>query len=230
MPLRCIALDDEPLALELIRRYASRVPDLELAETFTDAVAARSYLQAHPVDLLFIDIQMPDINGLELVRGLPERPLVIFTTAYRNYAADSYELDAVDYLVKPFEEARFERAVQKAVQQKQLREGNTDEPATLFVRSGYQLVPVHLDEIEYIESVEDYLKIYLQTGRPVMTLMTLKAMLEKLPPAKFRRIHRSYIVALARIRSVVNRKVRLTQAELPVGDSYLSFLKEWTRK
>lgn len=231
MQIRCVAIDDEPLALELIRRYAGQWPVLKLLHTFTDAVAGREFLRHHPVDLLFVDINMPDINGLDLVRSLPQKPMVVFTTAYRKFAADSYDLDALDYLVKPIAPERFGRAVAKAVEYLTYQQtAEKKEQQVLFVRSEYQLVKIYLDEIEYIESVEDYLKIHRSKDRPVMTLMTMKAILEKLPPGGFQRIHRSYIVPLSKVKALVNRKVRLMATELPVGDSYFSAVQEWTRK
>lgn len=231
MTLKCIAIDDEPLALELLKEYVSKFPVLKLVQTFTDAVAGAEFLRQHPVDLLFIDINMPDANGVELVRSLKERPIIIFTTAYKQYAVEGFELDAVDYLLKPIEFNRFARAVHKAVEYYRYKKGiQKEEPEALFVRSEYQLIRIDLDDIEYIESLEDYLKIHRSSGRPVMTLMTLKAVLEKLPPEKFKRIHRSYVVPLTKIKSVVNRKVRLTAVELPVSDSYAGFLSEWTKR
>jgi DNA-binding LytR/AlgR family response regulator len=157
--------------------------------------------------------------------------MIIFTTAYKKFAIDGFELDAIDYLLKPIAFDRFERAINKAIEQYHFRTSQKtlhEEP--LFVRSEYHLVKIDLDEIEYIESVEDYLKIHRTTGRPVMTLMTLKAMLEKLPAQKFKRIHRSYVVPLSKIKSVVNRKVKLTSIELPISDSYVDSLSEWIKK
>jgi DNA-binding LytR/AlgR family response regulator len=229
--IKCIAIDDEPLALELLKTYVSKYPELEWVQSFTDAVAGLEFLRSHIPDLLFIDINMPDLNGLELVQALPVKPMVIFTTAYKKFAVDSYDLDAIDYLLKPIEPERFTRAVQKAIEQYRYRNSiNKKETESFFVRSEYQLVKIYFDAIEFIESVDDYLKIHLREGRPVMTLMTLKSILEKLPSDQFKRIHRSYIIPLSRIQSVVNRKVRLTKTELPVGDSYISLLQEWMRK
>jgi DNA-binding LytR/AlgR family response regulator len=174
---------------------------------------------------------MPDITGIDLVRSLTEKPMIIFTTAYKKFAIEGFELDALDYLLKPISFERFERAINKAIDQYRFRtaQKNVSEQP-LFVRSEYQLVKIDLNEIEYIESVEDYLKIHRTTGRPVMTLMTLKAILEKLPPEKFKRIHRSYVIPLSKIKSVVNRKVKLTNVELPISDSYVDSLSEWIKK
>jgi DNA-binding LytR/AlgR family response regulator len=231
MPITCVAIDDEPLALELIKRYVANYPTLHLEHTFNDAITALEYLRKHPVDLLFIDINMPDINGLDFVRSLHNKPMIVFTTAYRKFAADSYDLDALDYLLKPIDKERFSKAVTKAVDfytYKQALEKKENE--ALFVRSEYQLVKIYFSDIEYIESVEDYLKIHVNQGKPIMTLMTLKGVQEKLPADQFRRIHRSYIVPLSKIKAIVNRKVRLTSTELPIGDSYTQFIQDWAKK
>lgn len=237
MQITCIAIDDEPLALELIRQYVAKFPELNLVQAFNDAIAGAEFLRINPVDLLFIDIDMPDISGLELVRSLKEKPLIIFTTAYKQFALEGFEVDALDYLLKPVGLERFSKAVSKAFEHYQYRNRLKPEvpapaPAAgaLFVRSEYQLVKIDLNDIEYIESIKDYIKIHRTGGKPVMTLMTLKAVLEKLPPGKFIRIHRSYVVPLARIKSISNRKVRLTSVELPVSDSYAGVVSSWKKK
>lgn len=231
MQIKCVAIDDEPLALELIRAYTSFHTVLLLERTFDDAVTALEYVRKYPVDLLFIDINMPDINGLDFIRSLQDKPMVIFTTAYRKFAADSYDLDALDYLLKPIEKERFAKAVTKAIDYFKYKNAiEKKESEALFVRSEYQLVKIYFSDIEYIESVEDYLKIHVSQGKPIMTLMTLKSVLEKLPATQFRRIHRSFIIPLSKVKSVVNRKVRLTHIELPIGDSYIQFIQDWAKR
>lgn len=231
MQLRCVAIDDEPLALDLIKQYAGRFAFLQLLQTFNDAITGREFLRQHPVDLLFVDINMPDITGLDLVRSLDVKPMIIFTTAYRKFAADSYDLDAIDYVLKPIEFERFSRAVNKATEYYRYRNGTEKkESDVFFVRSEYQLVKIHYTDIEYIESAEDYIKIHVKEGRPVMTLMTLKGILDKLPANDFKRIHRSYVVPLAKVKAMVNKKVRLSNIELPIGDSYVSQLQDWVKK
>lgn len=231
MQIRWVAIDDEPLALNLIQEYAKKYPVLHPVQTFDDAIAGAEFLRQHPIDLLFIDINMPDVTGTDLVRSLLNRPMVIFTTAYKQFAHEGFELDAVDYLLKPIAPERFEKAVQKAIDFYKFKTASKDEGAeALFVRSGYELIKINLDTIEYIESLEDYLKIHRINDKPVMTLMTVKAVLEKLPPQKFRRIHRSYVVSLKQVRSVANRKVRLLTTELPVSDRFASFIAEWKNK
>lgn len=232
MKIRCIAIDDEPPALLLMKEYISRIPFLQLDHTFEDAVKGQALLQQEGTDLLFVDINMPDISGLELVRSLNQPPMVIFTTAYKNFAIDGFELDAVDYLVKPIAFERFEKAVKKAQEfyNYRLRTQPAETPEALFVYSEYRLVKINLTDIDYIESLEDYIRIHTTTGKPLMTLMTLKKVLEKLPAGPFRRIHRSYIVASDKVKSVQGRKLRMQSGkELPVSDSYLSFISDWKK-
>lgn len=231
MQIKCVAVDDEPLALELIKQYTERFTDLKLIQTFNDAIEALEFLRQHPVDLLFVDINMPDITGLDLVRSLDVKPMIIFTTAYKKFAIDSYGLDALDYILKPIEPERFSRAVNKAIEYFRYKKiTDKKESDVLFVRSEYQLVKIYFSDIEFLESLEDYLKIHVGDGKSVMTLMTMKAILDKLPSDRFRRIHRSYIVPLAKIKSVTNKKVRLSNIELPIGDSYFGVLQEWIKK
>ena len=229
MQLRTVIIDDEPLALEVLNQYIAQSPSLQLVQAFDDAIAGKEFLESNPVDLLFVDINMPDLKGTDLVRSLQNGPLVVFTTAYKNYALEGFELDAIDYLVKPISFERFSKAAQKATEFHVLKRQAKPEADSLFVRSEYQLIKIAFNDILYIESLEDYLKIHLTAGRPVMTLMTMKAVLEKLPSSQFARIHRSYIVPLSKIKSVVNRKVNLGEVELPVSSSHLDFIREWTK-
>lgn len=232
MALKCIAIDDEPLALELISQYIKKVPELQLVQTFDDAISGGEFLRKNTVDLLFIDINMPDITGIELVRSLTNKPATIFTTAYKKFAFEGFELEAVDYLLKPISFERFSKAVQRVIDFYTLK--FLAKPATgehLFVRSEYRMIKIDLDQVDYIEGLEDYIRIHLSNAKPVMTLMTLKGLLEKLPQEKFKRIHRSYIVPVAKVQSVLNRKITLTNnIQLPVSDSYASFVNEWMRQ
>jgi two-component system, LytTR family, response regulator len=231
IPVKCIAIDDEPLALEIIKEYVAKTKALQLIQTFDDAISGGEFLRNNSVDLLFLDINMPDITGLDLVRSLQDKPMIIFTTAHRKFAVEGFELDAIDYLLKPINFERFSKAVNKTIEFNNYRKQAKKEPAeNLFVYSEYRMVKISLDEIEYIESLEDYIKIHLVNAKPVMTLMTLKGVLEKLPGNKFKRIHRSYIVAIDRVNSILNRKVKLLSVELPVSDSYSGFINEWKSK
>ncbi len=232
MELKCIAIDDEPFALELIRQYVARIPELKLVQTFDDAITGGEFLRQNKIDLLFIDINMPDITGIELVRSLTNKPTTIFTTAYKKFAFEGFELEAVDYLLKPISFERFTKAVQRAIGFYELKkqQKNTD-AAYFFVRSEYKMIRIELADIVYVEGLEDYIKIHLASDKPVLTLMTLKSVLEKLPATGFKRIHRSYIVPVNKVKSVLNRKVTLTNGiELPISDTYASFINEWMQQ
>jgi two-component system, LytTR family, response regulator len=226
--LKCIAIDDEPLALDLIRQYVAKFPSLQLLNSFEDAISGAEFLRKHVIDLVFVDINMPDISGLDLVRSLEVKPMIIFTTAHKKFAYEGFELDALDYLLKPIDFNRFSKTISKAIEYNQYKKNpRPAESDSLYVYSEYQLIRIPLPEIVYIESNEDYLTIHQLNDKPVSTLMTLKKMLEKLPAAKFKRIHRSFIVSLQQLKSLHNRKVQLrTGIELPVGDSYMQSLQD----
>jgi len=232
MQITCIAIDDEPLALDLIKEYAGNFPELKMVQTFDDAISGAEFLRNNDVDLLFIDINMPDVTGIELVRSLEKKPLTIFTTAYKNFAFEGFELEAIDYLLKPIDFERFKKAVNRAIEFFQYRRGAKQEAQqSLFVRSEYRMIKIDLSEIEYIEGLEDYIRIHLSNKKPVLTLMTLKTVLEKLPAGEFKRIHRSYIIPVDKVQSILNRKVQLASGtELPISNNYLSFIDEWMKK
>jgi two-component system LytT family response regulator len=228
--MKCIAIDDEPLALQVLEKYISAFPMLELGGTFDDAIEGAAFLKNNAIDLLFIDINMPDLSGLDLISQLETRPMIIFTTAHKKFAHEGFELEALDYLLKPITTERFERAVNKALEQYEFRRSRKIESAeSLIVRSEYKMIKILLSDIEFIESMEDYIKIHLLSSKhPVLTLMSLKGILENLPENRFSRIHRSYIVPDALVKSIQNKKVRLlTDRELPVSDSYLDFIERW---
>ena len=229
--LKCIAIDDEPLALKLIERYVHQFPELQLVQTFEDAISGAEYLKLGSVDLLFIDINMPDITGIDLVRSLEKKPIVIFITAYKNFAYEGFELEAIDYILKPIDAKRFAKAVEKAVDYHKYKNAAPEEKQdnSLYVYSEYRMVKINLDDIEYIESMEDYIKIHVQNAKTILTLMPLKKVLEKLPADKFQRIHRSFIVAVDKIKSIHNRKVQLASSELPVSESYMDFVRKWMK-
>lgn len=230
--LTCIAIDDEPLALGLISQYIARIPTLKLLKTFEDAISGSEYIQRNTVDLLFLDINMPDISGIELARSLEKRPMIIFTTAYKNFAFEGFELEAIDYVLKPIDFERFKKAVDKAIDFNNYRNASQKQPQleSLYVYSEYRMIKIDVQKITYIESMEDYIKIHLtDQPKPVLTLMPLKKVLEKLPQDNFMRIHRSYVVALNHIKSIHNKKVQLESMELPVGSSYNDLISKWSK-
>lgn len=229
--LRCIAIDDEPPALDILRTYIQGTPGVELIEAFDDALSAGEFLRKNQVDLVFLDINMPDINGIDLARSLEHPPMIIFTTAYRKFAVEGFELNAVDYLLKPISPDRFRQAVQKAVEYQQYRQTkHQSELEHLFVHSEYRMIKIPLHKIAYIESLEDYVRIHLTDDKPVMSLIPLKRVLERLPDDRFFRIHRSYIVAMDQVKAIQNRKALVMDTELPVSDSYLSFIDKWKER
>ncbi|WP_114781535.1 LytR/AlgR family response regulator transcription factor [Botryobacter ruber] len=222
--MKAIAIDDEPMALEVVRSLAAKVPFLELKACFTDAFKALEYLQHEHVDLLFLDIKMPDISGLEFVTSLPKKPLVIFTTAYSEHAVTSFELDATDYLLKPFSLARFVKACNKAQELLQLRTQAVAPKDFIFLKTGYEQVKVHYDEILFIEAAGNYAAFVLE-HKKLLPRMTINEASELLPADRFTRVHRSYIVAKDKIDKIERHQVTVQGHEVPVGASYMQQLQ-----
>lgn len=224
-----IAIDDEPIALEVVRNHAEKVPSLDLQATFTNAFAAMDYLRQHPIDLLFLDIKMPDISGIEFFKSLNKKPLVIFTTAYSEHAVSGFELDAVDYLLKPFSLPRFLKACNKAQEVLQWRGVNDEKREYVFVKTGYEQVRVGFDEIDYLEATGNYVNFVLGTQQ-ILSRMTITECEALLPPNRFARIHRSFIVAKDRIQKIERHQVTVNGSILPVGASYMALLRQLTEK
>lgn len=227
--MKCLVVDDEPLAQQVIEDFIGRVPFLEFAGKCSSAMEAIEILQHDPVDLLFLDINMPVITGMDMIASLPVKPLFILTTAYSEYALESYALNATDYLLKPIPFERFLTAVNKAYEIHTLRnQSKTGHnaaqeeayPAHIFVRADYQTVRISLSDILYIEGLKDYVRIHLADRKPVMTLQTMKNMVELLPPQQFVRIHKSFIINLNRIDAVERNRVLFGDKRIPVGDGY----------
>ncbi len=223
--IRCLAIDDEPLALQQITAYIGKVPFLELAAQCQSAVEARTFLENNTVDAIFCDINMPDLNGMDFVKSLLVPPLVVFTTAYAEYAVEGFKVNAVDYLLKPFGMQDFQRAANRIKERLDTStapllsaEENDD---TLFLKTDYRIVKVSISDIRYIEAMSEYLKIYLNNGdKPIITLLSMKKIEERLP-SNFMRIHRSYIVNLNMIQEVnKNRVIMDADTYLPIGDMY----------
>jgi DNA-binding LytR/AlgR family response regulator len=230
MILQCIAIDDEPLALSKIETFASKIPYLNLRAQFSTALEALTYLKHNKTDLIFLDIQMDNLTGIQFLEVLNPRPLIILTTAYGQYALQGYELDVCDYLLKPFSFERFLKAVEKACQltgHTSRKSDNADQ--FIFVKTNYKYEKIDFDSILYIESQGDYLQIVTDTTKP-LTLMTLKNIEEILPAGKFFRVHKSFIVALDKIKSVEYARIHLDQLTIPIGDAYReSFWQKLTR-
>lgn len=224
-PIKCIIIDDEDPARALLSSYLDRIDYLELVASLSDPLEVYPILRAQKVDLLFLDIQMPQIKGTDLLASLQTKPHVIFTTAYSDYALQSYDLEAADYLLKPIRFERFMKAVQRVEKLLPARADHQKSANTLIIKSGYDLHRVSLDSILYIEGMKEYVAFHTPTGR-IMSLQSLKALETQLPGQQFMRIHRSYIVQKSKVQSLVNRKLLVNGVELPVGDSYWERVQE----
>ncbi len=250
MTLTCIAVDDEPLALGLVCAFVEKTPFLQLTGRFSSAVEALQHLLQHPVDVIFLDIQMPDLTGLELARVLErstmQRPTrIVFTTAFDQFALDGFRVDALDYLLKPFNYEEFLRAASKARHYFELVQRTESVPVAvlpaapaeaaddyLFLKVEYQLVRIAYSDILYVEGLKDYVKVYRQSDpKPLLSLTSLKTLEEKLPSRQFMRVHRSFIVALDRINAVTRNSVQIGTATIPVSDQYKDvfgqFISRW---
>lgn len=215
--LSCIAIDDEPLALRVIAAFAQQHAHLALQGSFVNPLEAKTFLEKNPVDLLFLDIDMLEINGLDFAKTLVPAPMLIFTTAHKEFALEGFELDSVDYLLKPFDYERFDRAIDKAQLRQRAQQGYRP---FMLIYTEYQRTKVYFDEIECLESMQDYVKIHLLQGKTILTLATLKSMVDRLPASQFLRIHRSYIVSVNHILSFSQKKIKLPHFLLNVGDNY----------
>jgi len=233
--ISCIIVEDEPLARNLLTDYVRKVPHLGLVKTFANPLEAIDFLRENPVDLLFLDIQMPEITGISLLKVLQKKPLVVLTTAYSDYALESYDFDVLDYLLKPITFERFLRAVEKANQRLATtpaaeKNANAD-PAQpfVFVKDGTKLVKIRLDDILYVEGLKDYVTIHTRQQK-VVTLQRLKNLEDQLPANKFIRIHHSFIIALDAIDAVHKGEVQIGNASLPISDSYKKSFKDFIEK
>ena len=218
--IRCLAIDDEPLALQQLVTYIGKVPFLELAAQCQSALEARKFLENDTVDAIFCDINMPDLNGMDFVKSLAVPPLVVFTTAYSEYAVEGFRVNAVDYLLKPFGLQDFQRAANR-LKERMSESAAADSDNTLFLKTDYRIVKVSIPDIRYIEAMSEYLKVWIEgEAKPIVTLLSMKKMEERLPDY-FMRIHRSYIINLNKIQEVnKNRVIMDADTYLPVGDLY----------
>ena len=220
MKLTCAIIDDEPLAVRMLENYVERTPGIRCTASFTDPQEALDALDREPVDLLFLDIQMPELSGLEFSKIVDPRTRIVFTTAFNQYAIDGYRVNALDYLLKPISYPEFLKAANKALEWFQLV-NKPEEIESIFVKSDYKLVQVELKKILYVEGLKDYIKIYTEDNpKPILSLMSMKAMEELLPPAKFMRVHRSFIVQKDKIRVIDRGRLVFGKTYIPVSDSY----------
>ncbi|UMB52629.1 LytTR family DNA-binding domain-containing protein [Lutibacter sp. A64] len=229
--MNCLIIDDEPLAVELLEDFVSKVPFLKLAATCSNGIEAISIVKGNNIDLIFTDIEMPDFSGIEFIKALDVKPLFIFTTAYSHYAIEGFNLNAVDYLVKPIPFHRFLTAVNRAqeVFLMKSKEERVVVPQTttlvepsnfIFVKADYENIKLNLDDIKYIEGLKDYIKIYSNSHKPILTLSSFKKIEEKLPVNLFVRVHRSYIVSLKYIHSVQRNRILIDEVRIPIGNNY----------
>ena len=238
MTLTCVVVEDEPLARNLMEQYILKVSHLQLVKSFSNPLAALDFLRINSVDILFSDIQMPEITGISLLKILPKKPLVILTTAYSEYALEGYELDVVDYLLKPITLERFLKAVERATQRftplstislPETAFPAEPSPQSIFVKDGTKLVKIRLNEILYIEGLKDYVSIYTK-DKKVVTLQTLKSLEVQLIPHQFIRVHHSYIVSFEAIDAIEKEKIQIGKVWIPISDTYRKSFKEFMER
>ena len=232
MIIKCVIVDDEPLALSVIERYINQTPFLELVEKFSNPVTAFKYLNDNEIDLLFVDIQMPDLSGFELVNNLKKKPVFIFTTAYSEYALDGFKADALDYLLKPIDFVDFSKAVNKASEWFEVRKEKNQKTEInkefLFIKSEYKIIRINFNDITYIQGMSEYVKIHLLSGKPVMSLMSLKSLEAQLPANQFMRVHKSYIVNLSKVNMIERNEIVYGDGTIiPVSQQYKAQFQEF---
>lgn len=239
MTIRCLAVDDEPLALDIIESYISKLPYLQLVKTCSSATEAMQVLQEEQVDLMFLDIEMPELTGIQFLNILKHQPLIIFTTAYPDYALEGFNQGAVDYLLKPIPFDRFLKAVTKAQERLQHNGKSAETPGAkppaipeqdfMFVKADYKTIRVDFKDILWIEGLKDY--IIIQTkDQKIITLLSMNKMMEKLPDSKFLRVHRSFIMSLQKIDSIEKSRIRIGSKELPIGEVYRDQFLKWVEE
>ncbi len=239
MTIKCAVIDDEPLAMGLIAGYIKKTPNLELCGTYSSAVQAMKMLPENPVDLLFLDIQMPELNGLEFSKMVPEKTRIVFTTAFGQYAIDGYRVNALDYLLKPISYADFVEAVNRATEWFNLKLKSENDkssdtsynPDYIYVKSDYKLIQIELDKILYIEGLKDYVKIYTEDNpRPILSLISMKSLEEKLPEERFLRVHRSFIVQKQKIKIIDKGRIVFGKEYIPISETYKTMLQDYVNK
>lgn len=220
--IKAIAIDDEPPALKVITNFCAKTEFVDLVKTFTDTTAAFNYLKNFPVDLIFLDIKMPAISGIDFYKSISQSTMVVFTTAYSDYAVEGFNLNATDYLLKPFTYDRFLQAATKAKDYAEYIKGTSApvENRVLMVRADYSLHQINFADIIYIESLDDYLRIHIEGKKNVVVRMTMKTMMEKLPAPEFIRVHRSFIIPFARINKVRGKQIYIGETEIPLSQNY----------
>lgn len=234
MTLKCIIIDDEPLAIDLLKSYVQKTPFLELVDTFDNALSAISTINEKNIDVLFLDINMPQITGLEFSKTIPSSTRIIFTTAYNQYAVEGFRLNALDYLLKPINYIEFLQAANKAQEWFKLKNNESNETITatsIFIKSGYRMEKIQFEDILYIENQKDYVKFHLENVKePVSSLMSMQSLEEKLPVKQFMRVHRSFIINLDKIKTVERNCIVFGKEYIPISESYKSKFLEFLSK
>ncbi|MES2480113.1 MAG: LytTR family DNA-binding domain-containing protein [Bacteroidota bacterium] len=229
--IHAIAIDDEPPALQLIAHYCDQLDNIQLDKTFTVPTDALKYIHTHPVDLLFLDIQMPEILGTEFRKKIDKDIMVVFISAYSNYAIDGFDLNVIDFLLKPYSLERFRQSIDKVQYQYQLaRNGNTEARNFIHLRADYSLIKVPLNSLLYVQGLEDYCKFYFEHEPPMIFRITMKSLMEKLPEGLFARVHRSYIVRLDKAKKSRANTIYIAGVELPIGRLYKEQLLDYFKK
>jgi two-component system, LytTR family, response regulator LytT len=233
--INTIAIDDEPLALQLVAGYIEKTPGLTLIGKFDNPLDAMEFMVNEMVDLVFIDIQMPDLTGIEFTRALTKGPKVIFTTAYEKYALEGFRLDVVDYLLKPFSYEEFFKAVQKAIRMIRLEHTSMNQVEAnnefLFLKSEYKIKRINFNDILYVEGLKDYIKVYTRIeSKPILSLTSLKILESKLPETSFMRVHRSFIVNLEKIDTIERSRIVFGKVYIPISDQYKEKFQEYLNK
>ena len=232
--IKCIIVDDEPMALGLLEGYVNKTPFLELVQKCSNAFEAIEAFNSHDIDLAFLDIQMPELNGLELTKTLPKGTRVIFTTAFNEYALEGFKADALDYLMKPFGFDEFYNAALRAKEWFTLVNNQNALPLNdksfIFVKSEYRQLKIDLNQVQYFEGLKDYIKIWMEGNpKPILTLMSMKSLEEELPPQKFMRIHRSFIISLSKVQIIERNQVLINKERITVADQYKPAFKEFIK-
>lgn len=217
--IHAIAIDDEPLALQVINHFCEKIDFIKLEKTFTKQNEAQKYINNYPVDLIFLDIQMPNKNGIDFYKILEKDIMVIFTTAFSEYAVEGFNLNATDYLLKPFSFERFETAVQKARNEYQFRH-MTNAQTHLMIRADYKLYRIEFEDIKYIEGLDDYIQIHLENKPKIVARFSMKNIISKLPENLFIRVHRSFIVPIKKVRTIQNKNLFIDDVSIPIGDTF----------
>ncbi|WP_177764612.1 LytR/AlgR family response regulator transcription factor [Flavobacterium sp. I3-2] len=217
--IKAIAIDDEPLALKILAHHCDKIEEISLEKTFTNQSEAIDFINNNKVDLLFLDIEMPQQNGIDFYKALDKKIMVIFTTAYDQYALEGFNVSAIDYVMKPISFDRFKEAIDKVIKIKKLI-NNKDEQPFIMIRADYKLNKIYLKDIQYIEGLDDYIQIHIDNQSKIVARMSMKAILELLPSKEFIRVHRSFIIPIKRIKNIQNKQIETDSVTIPIGETY----------